>query len=346
MIAKRGRVGSAALLGLLAAACGGGGGGSGGGGTPVLPGLERHDAGFFSVDKPIGWTVTTAGACQTFAFLLQDPAEPLAQVFYFGTIGPVYLTQAQKDFDLYACSFTPTCPIPWIDAPVVDPFTPEHFMAHWPDIADMKAAGAFMAAFPHLEGLRLASTAAKPPMLQLASTGESRGIFLRGGRVGQGMFLESVLVYPMDLAYGHFVCGVTAPKPDFAARVDLLVAALDSFTVTQDYVKWCLAQSQQQWGAVAEIGRTLSEASDILWDGWVGRTHSADILAEQYSDGFRGVERVYDPSSSTVYEVPAGWYADTYDPNRGQYQMSGLQLLPDDAWSLWMAAVLSGSGIH
>jgi hypothetical protein len=305
MIAKRGRVGSAALLGLVAAACGGGGGGSDG--SPVLPGLERHDAGFFSVDKPVGWTVTTAGACQTFAFLLQDPAEPLAQVFYFGSIGPVYLSQAQKDFDLYACSFTPTCPIPWIDAPVVDPFTPEHFMAHWPDIADMKAAGAFMAAFPHLEGLRLASTAARAPMLPLASTGESRGIFVRDGRVGQGMFLESVLVYPMDLAYGHFVCGVTAPKPDFAARVDLLVASLDSFTVTQDYVKWCLAQ---------------------------------------YSDGFRGVERVYDPSTSTVYEVPAGWYADTYDPNRGQYEMSGLELLPDDAWSLWMAAVRSGSGIH
>lgn len=345
MTSAIGRIGSAACAALLAACGGGGGGGPGGPSTP--PGLEHHDGGFFSIDKPIGWTVTTAGYCQTFAFLLQDPAEPLAQVFYFGTVGPVYLTQAQKDFDLYACSFTPgSCPIPWVDAPVVSPFTPENFMAHWPDVADMEAAGEFMPAFPHLEELRLASAVEKAPMLPPGSTGELRGIFARQGRVGEGMFLASILVYPLDLAYGHFVCGVTAPKAQFPAKADLLVASLDSFTVTSDYVKWCLAQSQQQWGAVAQVGRTLSEASDILWDGWVARTHSADILAEQYSDGFRGVERVYDPSNGTVYEVPAGWYADDYDPHRGEYQMSGLQPLPDDAWALWMAAVASGSGIH
>jgi hypothetical protein len=54
------------------------------------------------------------------------------------------------------------------------------------------------------------------------------------------------------------------------------------------------------------------------------------------------VERVYDPESGEVYEFQAGWY-DAYDLNRGQYDMSGLQLLPDDDWNLWMTAPLDGA---
>jgi hypothetical protein len=337
-----------ALAALVAVACGGGGGGQGSTpGPPGTPGLEKFDAGFFSVQKPIGWSVTTAGVCGTFGFLLQDPAEPLRMVFYFGSIGPVYTTQQKKDLDVYACSFSPPgqCPITWVDAPVIDPLTPEGFLSHWPEIADMKAASSYLPAFPHLEGLRLASAKARPSMLSGGATAEVRGLFTRGNKVGEGMFLATSMPFMTGLGYGHLVCGISTPKGEFAAATNLLVASLDSFTVTSEYVNWCFGQSMAQWSAVAAIGRTLSEASDILWDGWVARTHTEDIMAEQYSDGFRGVDRVYDPATGTVYEVPVGWYA-SYDASRSQYQMSNLQTLPADAWDLWMKAVLSGSGIH
>jgi hypothetical protein len=143
------------------------------------------------------------------------------------------------------------------------------------------------------------------------------------------------------------VCGVTTPKAEFAGKLDLLVASLNSFTVTQRYIDDCITLAQRQWGAVAKAGQTLSEASDMLWDGWVARTHSEDISAEKYSDAFLGQERVYDPATGTVYDVPVGWY-DAYDVNRGAYSMSGLQLLPGDAsyWDLWMKATTSGNAIH
>ena len=58
--------------------------------------LEKFDGGFFSIEKPRGWEVVTAGSCADFAFLMYDPDEPLRQIFYFGQVGPVYMSEQQK----------------------------------------------------------------------------------------------------------------------------------------------------------------------------------------------------------------------------------------------------------
>ncbi len=341
----------AAAMVLLAAPAAG----CGGGGTEPLPEtlpFEHYDAGFFSIDKPRGWQVLTAGGCTTFAFLLRDPQEPLRQIFYFGTLGPVYLNQEQKDLDAWYVAHG-GFPHTWMDAPVVDPLTPENFIAHWPRIAEMNAATAFMPDFPPLADLALVAHASQAAMLPGAFTGNARGLFGRNGRVGEGMFLATVKTFSPwtgnpggGTAYGNFVCGVSAPKGEFAGVADRLVASLESFTVTRGYVDDCFRQAQQQWGAVAAAGRTLSEASDVLWEGWEARTHSEDISAEKWSDAYRDVERVYDPGTGEVYEVPVGWYTD-YDLHRGEYDMSGLQPMPPDDWEAWMRAVLEGSSrIH
>ena len=85
----------------------------------------------------------------------------------------------------------------------------------------------------------------------------------------------------------------------------------------------------------------MRETSDMIFDGWQSRSQASDIIAEKGSDAFRGVERVYDPSTGEVYEFPNGWF-EQYDPNRNQYDMSGLQLLPSDDWDLWMHSVIDG----
>jgi hypothetical protein len=53
------------------------------------------------------------------------------------------------------------------------------------------------------------------------------------------------------------------------------------------------------------------------------------------------VERVYDPATEQIYEVPAGWY-DEYDLRRNEYDLSGLLPLPANDWELWMRAVVDG----
>lgn len=322
-----------------------------GGGTLPLQ-LVLHDAGFFSIRRPRGWQVHTAGVCSTFAFVIQDPNQPLRRIFYFGLVGPVYLNEQQRVIDQWYVDHG-GFPIPWIDAPAVDPLTPEEFFERWPAIAAMNAARQFMPVhFPSLEAFERVSTSPQVPMMGVGSTSLLRGLFTEGGQVAQGQFLGSVWQFSpftgnpgQGTAYGGFIVGATAPEAEFASHLGKLVAALESFTVSPQYVNWCFGQSQNQWGAVRAAGQTLSEAAEVAYEGWQARTQAQDILAEQYTDGLRGTERVYDPGTGQVFQVPNGWYAD-YDPRRQQFDMSGLQQLPDANWILWSTAPVDGSLIH
>lgn len=342
------RPGTGLVLVLVALGCGGGGG-SGAGGGGGTTGLEPYDAGAWSIQKPTGWTVRAAGDCAILGVVLRDPAEPLRQIFYFGSIGPVYLRAGQQAVDR-AYVQQGGFPIDWMDSPEIDPFTPEHFLAHWPDIAAMALARSYMSDFPGLPGLKLAGSVALPNVMPGATTGQARGVFALGTRVGEALLVASVVPYSSLLTgpatgwgYGHFVCAVTAPKGKLDPELDRMVRSLDSFSVTQAFATRCLSDSKRAWSAVAEAGQTLREASDILWEGWQARSRSSDVHAEAYTDAFRGVERVYDPDTGTVYEVPNGWYA-TYDLDRGSHAQSDLQLLgTSDPWELWMKAVLDGS---
>jgi len=304
--------------------------------------IERYDVGFFSIRKPKGWEVFTAGYCSTFAFLIQDPSRPLRRIFYFGQIGPVYTDQSAKDFDTWYTS-QGYLEIPYVDAPVVFPPTAESFFAHWPEVAAMKAAEAFMPRFPRLDGLEIISVAPQPGYLPLpgADSALVRGIFAEGGATGEGQFFGTMVPLPFSgLAQAYIVLGATAPKEEFSMLLPTLVACLESFTLTDAYINWCFVQQQQIWEGVAEIGRTLSEASDIIYDAWVQRSAADDILAQKRSDAMLGFDRVYDPDTGTVYKVPAGWYEDFYEPMRDTMDMHGLQLVPGDDPYYWMSAPL------
>ena len=322
--------------------------------TPTMTSqLELVDVGptFFSVRKPKGWDIDIRGVCSTLGILMRDPAVPLRQIFYFGLIGPVYLKEQQRQIDQDYVNHG-GFPMTWLDAPAVDPLTAENFFVHWPGIAAMKAATDFMPAFPKLTGLTVLSNTPESSMIPGGDSALLRGLFMENGVVGEGQFLGTVWVYfPFTgvpgggVGYGSIILGVTAPKGDFKAVEARLISSLESFKVTQGYIDWCILQQRQLWGAVAQEGETLRETSDTIFDGWQNRSHTSDIMAEQGSDAMLGVERVYDPSTQQVYEVPAGWYGN-YDAHRGEYTMNDLQPLPPDDWPLWMSVPADGGQIH
>jgi hypothetical protein len=103
-----------------------------------------------------------------------------------------------------------------------------------------------------------------------------------------------------------------------------------------------VAQSQQQWGAVAAIGRTLSEASDMMMDGWQSRTAAQDIMAYKYNDAYNSAETLWDPTTGSVYQFDAGWY-NQYVLNPGAYNVSTLQPMPEDRVDLWEGPILDGT---
>ena len=322
--------------------------------TPTMSSqLELFDVGatFFSIRKPKGWDIHIGGVCTTLGILIRDPAVPLRQIFYFGLIGRVYLKEQQRQLDLnYVHSGG--YPISWLDAPAVDPLTTENFFVHWPGIAAMKAATDFMPQFPKLTGFTMVSNTPQSSAIPNGNSALLRGLFTENGTVGEGQFLGTVwVVMPFmgvpgaGTGYGGIILGVTAPKREFNDVEATLIASLESFTVTQGYIDWCIVRQGQLWGIVAQEGQTLRETSDMIFEGWQSRSQSSDIIAEKGSDAIRGVERVYDPSTNQVYEVPADWYTN-YDAHRGEYSMNDLQLLPSDSFDLWASAPADGSVIH
>jgi hypothetical protein len=309
--------------------------------------LESFNGGFFSVDKPKGWEIITAGSCATFAFLAHDPSMPLRQTFYFGEVGPVYLSEQQRQIDYQYVSMG-GYPSNWIDMPAVNPLTPGNFLAQFHLIAKSRIGQGFMPQCPRLENLQVVSAVKQPSPINGASTELVRALFTQGGELGEGLFLVTVApLLPFTgspgggLGSGFCLVGITARQTEFRALEGVLIKSVQSFTISQSYVNNCLAQQASTYAGILKAGKTLSEASDIIMQGWENRNRTDDILSEKRSDATLGKERLYDPNSGEVYEFENGFY-DQYLSQQEKYQMNNLQPLPEDSHALWTKPPLDG----
>ena len=318
--------------------------------VPVLN-LENYDSGYFSIKKPVGWKVVTAGSCSTFAFCIRDKEHSANQIFYFNEVGPVYLAEEQKIVDKDYMDMG-GYPIAWFEMPVVNPLTPENLLLNFRLVAETDIARAFMEGLPELRGIEIISTTEEMSPLSGGQTKIIRALFQRNGELGEGIFY--ITVAPMlplaglpggGIGYGFSFTGITSIKSDFKYFQKALTQSLESLTISQSYIDNCVRQQEQQYQGILEAGKTLSETSDIIMDSWEYRNKVDDIISEKRSDAILGNERVYDPDSETIYEVPLGFY-ENYDPNREQYNMNNLQALPDDDWNLWTAHMESGDAIN
>lgn len=160
------------------------------------PELQPFDNGFYSMQAPAGWLMAPAGDCATLAFVLQDPQEPLRKILYFGAVGPVYQTQAQKQVDWqYMSGYG--YPVEWADMPVVDPLTPENLLASFAQIAASQLAQRFMPGCPRLDGFQVVSSVPLPCALPVAGARSAlvRGLFVENGRLAEGLFSLTTAPY-------------------------------------------------------------------------------------------------------------------------------------------------------
>ncbi len=309
--------------------------------------LERYDGGFFTIEKPAGWEVITAGQCAGFAFLIRDPARPVRQIFFFGQVGPVYLLAEQRQID-YQYTQAGGYPVTWLDMPVVSPLTPANFLQQFHAIASSQVAQQFMPQAPRLEQLQVIQASPAPSSIPGGTAELVRALFTERGALGEGLFMATVApVMPYTggpgggFGYGFMVVGASAGHDEFRSLRPALLRALDSFTISRQYASACMQQQQQTYSGILKAGRTLSEASDIITEGWENRNRTHDILSEKWSDAILERERLYDPDTGRVYEFESGFY-DRYDLQRERYEMSNLQVLPENAYELWMQHRLDG----
>jgi hypothetical protein len=310
--------------------------------------LEKYNAGFFSINKPKGWNIITAGACSEFAFLIRDQQEPRRQIFDFGSVGPIYLSLQQKQIDQQYMQMG-GYPTPYYEMPVINPLTPENFLKQFHLITRTQIAQNFMPQVPRLENIQIVSSTPQQSFISGGQTKLMRALFVQDGRVAEGLFLLTVAqVLPFTgnpgwgTGVGYLFLGITAPQEEFRYIQKDLIRSLESFTLSQSYVENCIRQQNQTWSGIMKAGKTLSEASDIIMSGWENRNKTHDILSEKWSDTILGKERLYDPGTGTVYEFENGFY-DKYNINRQQYNLKNLQRLPDKNYNLWMEAPVDGT---
>ncbi|MEG6586690.1 hypothetical protein V6C17_14025 [Dendrosporobacter sp. 1207_IL3150] len=308
--------------------------------------LEQYNGNFFTINKPSGWNITTAGVGPTLAVWMKDPQEPARQAFFFGAVGPFYLSHQQKAIDQnYMASGG--YPIQWVDMPVVAPQTASNFLTKWNSVANSRIAQGFMAERPIFKDLTIIST--QPIPNQFGGSSELiRAIFVQNGKTVEGLFTATIYqnVPFMNGPGGHqgyalMFSGVTAPKNEFSDIQPILVSSLGSFNLSEQYVQSYISSSREAFAGVMRAGQTLRETSDIITKGWNQRQKIHDILSEKRSDATLGKERVYDPATGQVYEFPNGWYQ-KYDINRNKYNKPGLQPIPDNDHITWTSPTQNG----
>lgn len=304
--------------------------------------LEDYDGGFFNIKKPVDWSIVTAGYGSTLAFNLRDKENPVNRIFYFNEVGPVYLAEKQKTIDKNYMDMG-GYKVQWFEMPVVDPLTPENFLANFQLISETQIAKNFMADIPELENIDIISINEEMSPISGGQTKTIRALFRQDGELGEGLFYLTVApLIPVTgmpsggIGYGFCFAGITSVKSNFKYYQETLTQSLNSLYISQEYVDAVLKAQQQQLQGILRAGNTLAETSDIIMDVWENRSRSDDIISEKRSDAMLGNDRVYDPDTGTVYEVPLSFY-DEYNISREEYKMDNLQLLPDNNWDLWTA---------
>ncbi|HEY9246663.1 MAG TPA: hypothetical protein VIO11_07455, partial [Candidatus Methanoperedens sp.] len=291
--------------------------------------LENFDGGFFSIKKPAKWEVIDAGSCATFSFLVRDKEAPERQIFYFGEVGPLYLAEEQKTIDKQYMDMG-GYPVIWYEMPVIDPLTPENFLLQFHLIAQTKIANNFMQQTPELKDIEIISSNRTQSIIQ-GDTKIVRALFTQNGKLAEGQFYVTVApLLPASgspgsgIGYAFSFIGISAKKDEFKTMQGKLTESIGSFSLSQPYVSNCLAQQAQTTQGILRAGKTLSDTSDMIISSWENRNRADDIISEKRSDVMLGIDRVYDPATKEVYEVPNGFY-DDYNINRQRFEMNNLQ---------------------
>lgn len=306
--------------------------------------LVNFDAGPFTIDIPKGWQIETGGQCATLAFVVQDPANPLNQFFFFSNVGPVYLNEQKKQFDIQYVR-SGGYRIAWLDMPVVSPLTPENFLLNWNGIARSNIARGFIKRLPRLDGLKIVASGSAQSSLSIPGTPYRwiRGLFRHGQQVAEGLFsLGTVPQSFSGLGFGIFLSGISAEKRHFSILLEPLNRCLESFYLKEGYIQECRRMQTEQFEAMLRAGKTLSETSDLITKSWQNRSKTSDILSEKWSDAILGKERLYDPTSGEVFEFETG-FSDRYLLEKNQYNRPGLIPIPQDNHTLWTRTPLNGA---
>ncbi len=309
--------------------------------------MEAGKEKFFTVKKPAGWNIITAGSGPILSVWMRDPQNPARQAFMFGTVGPFYLTREQKDL-AHKPMVSSGRWVQWSGMPVVDPATAGAFLYQWNTLVQTEMAMEFAPRLPPFENLTIIS--AQPVQARFGGQAELvRALFFQNGEVVEALFIAEVVEYAPSVAdpeehqgYAYIFSGIAMPKPDFSDYLAPLMRSMESFKPSEQYVSIYTTTSRKAFKNILRAGQDLRETAGILTRGWNARQKVDDMRSEKRSDEMLGRKRFYDPDTGDAYLFPKGWYK-VYDDVREKYNNPNLQPIPERNCEAWTVPPMNGT---
>ena len=301
---------------------------------------ELYETADFSLQIPKGWTVTSGGTAMYHSIRVQDPSQPLNQMFVLLKAEGLLHSQEGKDAYAYNVTMGNTWAQMLSQAPVLTTPSTENFFKLFSEYAafveqwEPSYAGY---TFPQFEAFTVTERFPSTGSLSAYALGDEllRATFTEDGREGEGMFAASVVDfgsvpiaagppvgYQLPQADGGYymaynIMAVTAAKDTFVEWEGILTESLGTLEYSENFVNATIQAGQEVVQQAMDFSRNANEVLNGIMSSWKARDTSVDIQSQKQSDATLGYERVYDTETGDIYRAENGW-SDSYSGERYQ----------------------------
>jgi hypothetical protein len=248
--------------------------------------LVNFDGGFFSVQLPKGWQISTVGQYVTFGFRAWDPQNPDYQIFYYGKLEPFLKSNAAKQYyEDTAASLAPGNSYKmFAAAPALEPMTVESLLYSFNKWASFANSYGIVHQFTNFQNLDVSARIPYSTFFAPYATDEgivkatfkseqgSNCVAKFGATiVSSGSYLLSATVDTYPLAV-YNISGVMAPQESFDKVEQVLTQAAFSLRFTQPYMNAAIAATQAGTAdALAENAalQDIYDEANAAWDAYI-----------------------------------------------------------------------------
>jgi hypothetical protein len=250
--------------------------------------LKNYVGGFFSVQLPEGWQISTVGQYVTFGFRAWDPKNPDYQIFYYGKCEPFLKSNATKQYykDNAASLSANTTYKMYAAAPALDPMTVESLLYRFNDWATFANSFGIVHQFTNFQNLKV--SARIPYSTYFAPYATDEGLVMATFKSEKGSncvakFGASIISagsYPLTATIDTFplavynISGVMAPQETFNDVEQILTQAAFSLRFTQAYTNAAVALTQAGTADALYANAVVQYVFDVAnaaWDIYIRR---------------------------------------------------------------------------
>ena len=286
--------------------------------------LEDFSNEAFTMKKPKGWQVETAGTGMYYAIKVYDPNQTNNAIFLMLKMQPLLKSDAAKQQWTEYYKLAGSQYRLFADAIVLDNPTTERFYQkfnqigkYMNDIEPTLSSFKFptYTNFTKLEEQEsiasMKNAALDSKVLRATFTGEN-------DKKGEGLFLASIVnfgnQYSNGIDSGYYmvydIMTITSNENEFIDYKDLLLESINSINFTDEYVKKTIDDGNAQTKQALELSAQTQKAFDSYMSAWENRNKTYDIISQKQSDATLGYERVYDTETGDIYKAYNGFNDD------------------------------------